>query len=529
MLESADLDVDCLATGLLGGLAAEYLRGAHRDLLAPLRFLPPGQLPTASASAVDRSALAHALATTNAAYGHPRATELAARLADPATRVVATGQQTGLFGGPLLGVVKAAAAVRYAEALAARGEPAVAVFWMATEDHDWAEVSEAAFPTRDGLRRLALGADPQPLAPVGMRTAGAAVVALVTELAELYPQLWARAELHRLAGFWRPEARFGEAFARQLVATFGARAPLLLDAMLPELKRAERPQLRALVERRDELARAFAERERELAARGFAPQVPPAPGASPLFLLRDRARRRIEWRDGEHFALRGVRGSRPLAELFATIEENPAAVSPGALARPALQDAALGTTLQVLGPGELAYMAQAAAVYETLGIAPPGRRSGRRPSSSRRATGSGSQRSGSDSESCSPIPRPPRAGSASGWAAASWRRPAPRSSRGSTPWRRRRAPSMPRSSARSGRLAARSNARSSASRTGQRPPPRAATPRRASGSRRSPPRSGPATACRNGRSPRRTSCCVSARASAPRCSTVSSSTRGGCR
>ena len=353
------------------GLAAALLSGRDLELLSPLRFLAPGALPEGAAPRVDRRALAAGLAVANAAYGHPRAAELAAKLADPATAVVATGQQTGLLGGPLLGLVKAAAAVRYAEALEARGRPAVAIFWMATEDHDYAEVASAAFPGPEGVVELALGADPQPLMPVGMRSLGAGVEPVFTRLAELYPNerfaLWRE----RLAAWWRPDARFGEAFARQLAATFGGRAPLVLDAMLPELKQAERPHLARLVERRFELDAAFAEREAEIARRAHAHQVAPQPGVSPLFLLAGLERRRIAWVGASSFALRGVEGERSVAELLETIDGNPAVVSPGALARPAIQDAVLGTTLQVMGPGEIGYLAQAAAVYPLLGIAAP--------------------------------------------------------------------------------------------------------------------------------------------------------------
>jgi bacillithiol biosynthesis cysteine-adding enzyme BshC len=362
-----------LAAGLIGGLAAELLAGRHRDLLAPLEFLEPGSRPAARSRPVDRAGLARALAVANAAAGHPRAAELAAKLADPAARVVVTGQQTGLLGGPLLALVKAAAAARWAEELeAADGRPAVALFWMATEDHDWQEVAGVTVLAGDGPRTLSLGADPAPLAPVGLRTVGAPVAALLAELAELHPSEWFRAWLDRLAGWWRPEARFGEAFARTHVALLGERAPLYLDSMLPELKAAQAPHLARLVERREAFAAALGRREGELAARGLAPQVAPQPGASPLFLIRGRERRRVEWRGGDGFALRGGdEPAEPVARLLETIAGNPAAVSPGVLARPAIQDAVLGTALFLVGPGEMAYLAQAAAAHEVLDLAPP--------------------------------------------------------------------------------------------------------------------------------------------------------------
>jgi len=372
MSSSSSLDVDCLAAGLVSGLAARLVAGEEHDLLAPLRFLAPGSEPEGAAPEVDRRAVARGLAIANASYGHPRARELAQQLADPKTRVVATGQQSGLLGGPLLGYVKAAAAVRWAERLTARGEPAVAIFWMATEDHDWDEVATARFALADGVRELALGADPQPLTPVGMRTLGGGVRDVFAALDELFPSPWARAELGRLATWWRPDARFGEAFARQLVATFGARSPLVVDAQLPELKEAEVPYLARLVAARRELGERTAAREREIERRGLHLQVPAQPAASPLFLLRGGERRRIEWRGADRFALRGAGGGgHPVPELLATIEENPAVVSPGALARPAIQDAVFGTFLQVMGPAELGYLAQAAASYETLGLAAP--------------------------------------------------------------------------------------------------------------------------------------------------------------
>ena len=351
-----------LATRHLAGLAAELAGGRQAELLSPLTFLAPGGHLAVAPPAVERAALARELAAANAACGHPRAAELAARLADPATAVVVTGQQTGLLGGPLLALVKAAAATRWAEVLEAAGQPAVAVFWMATEDHDFAEVAAATVLTPEGPLRVGLGADPQPLAPVGLRTVGPAVLGVLDELRARFPSEWFRAWVDRLALWWRPEARFGEAFARTFVALLGGRAPLLLDSMAPALKAAQRPSLTALVERRAEHAAALAAREAELARRGLAAQVAPQPGASPLFLVRGGERRRIEWRGPERFALRGLEGedgrSPSCSRRSPTIRPRS---RPGVLARPAVQDAVLGTSLFLVGPGELAYLPQASA------------------------------------------------------------------------------------------------------------------------------------------------------------------------
>lgn len=374
--------VDLAAAGLLGGLPAAFLAGRDRDLLAPLRFLPPGEAPVAPfplldpASAAARRELAAGLAVSNRGYGHENADALARKLADPATRVVITGQQPGLLGGPLYSFAKMVAAARWAAEMEAQGEPAVALYWVATEDHDWAEVSAAVIPTAEGPRSFDLGPDPEALTPVGMRTFGPGVEEVLRAIAAAVPgDLYA--EWIAAAGRWyRPEARFGEAFSRLMIHMMGAHAPLLLDSMHPALKAAERPWLRRVVERRVEIEGALAARDAEVTGRGHELRVHPQRNLSPLFLLSKGERRRIEWRGADQWGLRGRDDSGnssggSVADLLRIIDDNPGVVSPGVLARAAIQDAALGTALFLVGPGELAYMAQASAVYPVLEVEAP--------------------------------------------------------------------------------------------------------------------------------------------------------------
>lgn len=368
-----DLEVELAGNGLLPPIPAALLRGDDRDLLAPLAFLPPGELPGAAAGPPpDRTALAAALAAANRAYGHPAADRLAERLADPATRVVVGGQQPGLLGGPLYTLSKLVAVSRWAAALEEAGEPAVGVFWVATEDHDFREVSSATVLAPGGPQGFDLGDDPDPLAPVGARTLGPGITEVLAGIRQAIPGDRYAAWLDQVGRWYRPEARFGEAFCRLMAHLVGERCPLLLDSMLPALKAAERPVLERLVERRAAVAEATAAAEGEIERRGHPLQVSPQPGASPLFLLHRGARRRIEW-DGEtRWRLRGEEGAGgTVDELLAVVRDNPAVVSAGVLARPAVQDAVLGTALQVLGPGEMSYIPQAAATYRAIEVAAP--------------------------------------------------------------------------------------------------------------------------------------------------------------
>ena len=372
----ADADLLKLSVSrFASGTAQRFLQGESLDLLAPLSFRAPGAEEDLRPRAVDRKKLADALGRANVSYGHPRAAELAERLADPNTVVIATGQQAGLFGGPLFSLTKMLGAARWAQTLEQRGIPAVGVFWVATEDHDFDEIAACALSSGAELRSPRLGEDSQPLLPVGMRTLGAEVEAVLQETAALYPSELALPVIEALRSTYRPDARVGEAFCRFMCWLTGENAPLLLDSMLPALKEAEAPYMARLVESRREVGEALdLAGERTLAA-SLKLQVRSRADLSPLFRLQGERRCRIVWRGDDEYELRGgeqCEGARlAVGELLETLDENPSVISPGVLARPAIQDAVLGTSLQLMGPGELSYMTQAAALYPLLGIDAP--------------------------------------------------------------------------------------------------------------------------------------------------------------
>jgi bacillithiol synthase len=373
----------------LAPLARRLAAGEHADLLAPLRLIDPAVDSPPPSPALDdgavarrRAALAVELGRRNRELGHPRAAELATRLADPATRVVVTGQQPGLLGGPLYALSKLLAAVRWAELLERDGCPALALFWLATEDHDFAEVAHCLMPLgEDGsLERLELPDDGRDLVPVGRRRLGEGVLAVLERLRGAAAGERQAEWVERLAGIYRPERTFGEAFAGLMVELLGERCPLFVDALDRGFKSVQRDVLRTLVERRDEVAAALDERDADIARRGLPHQVAPQPDSSPLFLLEgdpdgsEQRRRRLQWTPAEGAAGWTVRGGATrgtVDELLALLEDEPERVGPGALARPAVQDAMLGTAAFLVGPGELSYLIQASALYPVLGVAAP--------------------------------------------------------------------------------------------------------------------------------------------------------------
>jgi len=184
--------------------------------------------------------------------------------------VVVTGQQVGLFGGPLF--TPSRQPPRWPRARGDGSGPSspAAVFWLASEDHDFAEINHAVFPARRELRRLEYAAAPEAPQPVGGLVLDDSIKPLVDQAYEL---LGASDAMGALAAAYQPGRTFAQAFAEFYSRAFAAQGLLVLDAGSRAFHRIGSPVLRAAVERADELHAALVERNRSLEATGYHAQV----------------------------------------------------------------------------------------------------------------------------------------------------------------------------------------------------------------------------------------------------------------
>ncbi|HEX6622486.1 MAG TPA: bacillithiol biosynthesis BshC, partial [Pyrinomonadaceae bacterium] len=321
-------------------LFLDYLR----DPTALRRFYPEavrhhGELPARAARVLEahrasRDALCDALADLNSSWGAGKETlENVARLRAADAVAVVTGQQVGLFTGPLYTLYKALSAVKLAACLSQRGTEAVPVFWMATEDHDWEEVQTAEVIACDG-RLAAVGVSSE-LHTEGEQVGGVTLDAGVEEasqrLFELMPSSEFLPDLEALVrDAYAPGRGFGEAFARMLAALTGRYGLVLLDPTDAALKRLAAPLYSEAARLGAEIAAATDARSRELVESGYHAQVHTSPDSFPLFLIDGGGRRALartkdgryrakgtghEWTAGELAALALERGGIELDRL----------------------------------------------------------------------------------------------------------------------------------------------------------------------------------------------------------------------
>ncbi len=286
------------------------------------------------------------------------------RLAAGAVAIV-TGQQVGLFTGPSYSVYKALSAIRVASELSEGGTDAVPVFWLATEDHDLAEVNHCFWPGREGLERLEVPATHAAgrSQSVGKVQLGSGMAAVVRSAAALLDGPAANELARWLEESYQPEETFGSAFGKLMVRLFAGQGVILLDPLDTRFHRLAAPIYRQALEQTAVLTRELLARSKTLDRAGYHAQAKVTQQSTLLFLDVDGQRLPLRQRNGNFVA---GRASFSAAELLDAIEQTPEAFSANVLLRPVVQDTLLPTAAYVGGPAEVAYFAQAEVVYRRL-------------------------------------------------------------------------------------------------------------------------------------------------------------------
>jgi bacillithiol biosynthesis cysteine-adding enzyme BshC len=359
-----------------GGICAEYVRGGavgfygahYGDAAARRQAVRRARRPLAPDVADAIEAQSSRLPPSAARDAHLTALRRGAA-------AVVTGQQVGLFLGPLFTIYKAATAVVAARALAAEcGEPVVPVFWLQSEDHDLPEIAECHLPRAGGgVVTLRLPAPPGERMSMAHRRLPAAIDDCLRDLEDEIGGLPFAAHLERLREHYVVGARWADAFAGVLAGLFADDGLLFIDPRAPRLSPVAAPIHERALADAAAIAAALTRRCEELAAAGFDPTVHVRAGAPLSFIHPGGAagpRYRLEPARGG-FAEVGGNGVHDAASLRSLLARDPGSFSTSVLLRPILQDKLLPTAVFVGGPAEVAYFAQLQPLYAAYDMEMP--------------------------------------------------------------------------------------------------------------------------------------------------------------
>ena len=299
-----------------------------------------------------------ALAAAFNASGNARAR--LERVARDGGVVITTGQQPGLFGGPIYTWSKALTALALADELEARtGIPVAPVFWAATDDADFAEASTTAVVVDGEVRVLRMADDTagRPMAETLLGDVAPHFATLADAAGSILDPRPLESVRHAyMEGGSDPGPyTVGGAYVRLLREMFEPLGIAVLDASHPAVRAAGATTVRTALRLATPVRDALAERTKAIEAQGFRAQVQPVPNLSLAFRMDGESRKRVALKDA----------------AAAAADAPDSSIGPNVLLRPIVERAILPTVTYVAGPGEYAYFAQVSAVANALQMVVP--------------------------------------------------------------------------------------------------------------------------------------------------------------
>ncbi len=320
-----------------------------------------------------REAMREVLRRQNAQYGvSERTVELLDRLTDPRSVCILTGQQAGLFCGPMYTIIKAIAISKAARLYSQKlDRPVIPVFWIAGDDHDLDEVNNMVLLDRLGEEVLAK----YPHGP----TSGLPVSrvcfsdeAALTEMIDTFKSQIGQSDysadlFDRIESAYSSSDSFCTAFGKLMASLLGDNCPVMFNPCDDEAKNLAIDLFSRIVEQQDDLHIALSARNKALHESGYHIQVEKKENSAHLFyadsqrlpVLRDNA----DFRIGDE--------AKTASELQDLIRKHPERFSPDVLTRPILQSFLLPTVCQIGGPSEIAYLAQVNPLFEQFSLCAP--------------------------------------------------------------------------------------------------------------------------------------------------------------
>lgn len=353
------------AVGTSGQDASDAHAGQLQPFYSPNRFAQQWMQHPQAIDTTHRKTITELLREQNRSFGAGPATLANLDRLEQGAAAVVTGQQAGLFGGPLLTLLKAATAVRLAAEASRNGHPHVPIFWAASDDHDFEEVNQAVLLAESGnsLETLHLPTNSAPGRPVGKIQFGDGIVDLVKELGQT---LGEGPVLELIQSLYTPTATFSSAFCALMSRIFTEHGLIVIDASARPFHALAANVLGTAILEADSIHQALLDRNEALERAGYHAQVTVGGASSLLFLIDEETGVRTALKktpDADWTA-----GSKQYSteNLLQILDQAPERISPNVLLRPVMQDRLLPTSAYIGGPSEIAYFAQSQVVYEQV-------------------------------------------------------------------------------------------------------------------------------------------------------------------
>lgn len=288
-------------------------------------------------------------------------------LSQPETYAVITGQQPGIFSGPLYTIYKAISAITICERLSNQKHSFVPIFWNASEDHDISEVNHIAMFKQNDPFKIHYHCDSRGVAFSHIRLDKSEAKKILTIIDSVSPNSEFKTSLLKeVDGIIEKSSTIGDFFSRVMVYLLGDLGLILIEPKC--LRELMVPIFDRLIRKPTECTRILSETGSKLNKLGYSPKIHKKSNMCNFFFLDDEGKRLRVTYNGKFQVAEKTFSQKDLLNL---LDENPSKFSANAVTRPITQDFLFPTFAYAAGPNEIAYYAQLKGIYDFFSLEMP--------------------------------------------------------------------------------------------------------------------------------------------------------------
>jgi len=306
---------------------------------------------------------------------HPNTIENINKLMDPSSVVVIGGQQAGVLTGPLYTIHKIISIIKLAKEQEERlNVPVIPVFWIAGEDHDFAEINHLYVSLKNGIRKKAV---PQyhnrktMVSSIEIEQDG--LKEWIEEIFETYGETnYTNGLIDRLNGYVENSTTYVDFFVQMINDFFGESGLVLVDSGSKEFRSIQSDYLRKMVEKNKEIHDSLLLQREVLSSHHYPRTIEMNESSANLFYTQNDERILLEY-NVEHDVFSGKNNECILCgdELLEIAEKQPERLSNNVVTRPVMQEFVFPTLAFISGPGEVSYWAELKKVFSEMGMKMP--------------------------------------------------------------------------------------------------------------------------------------------------------------
>ncbi|WP_010530442.1 bacillithiol biosynthesis cysteine-adding enzyme BshC [Lentibacillus jeotgali] len=324
---------------------------------------------------IDRENLTDALVRMNRRWDAPQPTyRNIERLKKNNSVVVIGGQQAGLMTGPMYTINKIISIIQFAKQQESELQiPVVPVFWIAGEDHDFAEINHIYLPQHNTMKKYQLQQQIQEKRPVSDIAIDQPIARqwLDQLFAQLNETAYTKNLYQTIQDCLQESDTYVDFFARVIYQLFDDEGVVLADSGDSVMREMERDHFITLIENQKDISSGVHRSLQQLNQKGYAVSLETEPDDAHLFYHEGDDRILLTRDEEGNWAGKQEEVLLTTEELMETANNNPSKLSNNVVTRPVMQECLFPTLAFIGGPGEVGYWSALKPAFHAAGMEMP--------------------------------------------------------------------------------------------------------------------------------------------------------------